>query len=103
MWFLCRKVTPINADKVREALGKAGAGFVGNYRHASFSVKGVGRFLPLEDAHSTIGQIGKLEEVKEERIETVCYRQDLEKIIQAVKAVHPYQEMVFDVYPLLEQ
>ncbi len=54
-----------HANQVREALGKAGAGKVGNYSHTSFSVKGVGRFLPLPGAHPSIGQVGKLEEVAE--------------------------------------
>lgn len=90
-----------HANKVRETLGQAGAGFVGNYSHTSFSVKGVGRFLPRIGAHPSIGEVGRLEEVKEERIETVCYKEDLEKIIKAVKKVHPYEEMVMDVYPLV--
>lgn len=92
-----------HADKVRQALGKAGAGFVGNYSHTSFSVKGVGHFLPLTGAHPSIGQIGKLTEVKEERIETVCYKEDLEEIIKAVKEVHPYEEVALDIYPLIIQ
>ncbi len=89
------------ADKVREAMGKAGAGKVGDYKYSSFSVKGTGRFIPLPGAHPTIGKIGKLEEVKEERIETVCYRKDLDKIIEAIKRVHPYEEVAIDVYPLV--
>lgn len=89
------------ANKVREALGKAGAGRVGNYSYTSFSVKGTGRFLPLEGTHPAIGQVGKLTEVAEERIETVCYKKDLEKVLTAVKQVHPYEEVAIDVYPLV--
>lgn len=94
-------VPETHADIVREAMGKAGAGLVGDYKYCSFSVRGVGRFIPLETAHPAIGQIGKLEEVAEERIETVCYKKDLEKIIQAIKEVHPYEEVALDVYPLV--
>jgi hypothetical protein len=42
-----------------------------------------------------------LQAVEEERIETVCYKKDLENIIAAVKKVHPYEEVAFDVYPLV--
>ncbi len=35
-----------HADIVREAMGKAGAGKIGNYSFCSFSSKGVGRFRP---------------------------------------------------------
>jgi hypothetical protein len=94
-------VPETHADLIRETLGKAGAGKVGDYEYSSFSVKGIGRFIPLETAHPTIGEIGKLEEVVEERIETVCYRKDVERIIEAVKKVHPYEEVALDVYPLV--
>jgi len=42
---------PLNyADKVREALGEAGAGEIGNYKFCSFSSLGQGRFMPNEQA-----------------------------------------------------
>jgi len=94
-------VPETHADKVREVMGKAGAGLVGDYKHCSFSVKGVGRYIPLETAHPTIGQIGKMEEVVEERIETVCYKENLDEVIEAMKKVHPYEEVALDVYPLV--
>lgn len=94
-------VPETHAAAVRDAMGKVGAGLIGDYAHCSFSVKGIGRFLPLPTAHPTIGKAGKMEEVIEERIETVCYKKDLEKIINAIKTVHPYEEVVIDVYPLV--
>ena len=94
-------VPQTHADIVRKVLGEAGAGIVGDYKYCSFSVKGIGRFIPLPTAHPAIGQIGKLEEVAEERIKTVCYKKDLDKIIKAIKEVHPYEEVALDVYPLV--
>ncbi len=94
-------VPETHAGIVRDAMGKAGAGIVGDYAYCSFSVKGIGRFLPLSGAHPAIGKIGKKEEVNEERIETVCYKKDLKKIINAIKQVHPYEEIALDVYPLV--
>jgi hypothetical protein len=94
-------VPETHADTVREAMGKAGAGIVGDYKYNTFSIKGMSRFIPMEGAHPTIGKIGKLEKVKEERIETVCYKKDLEKIMHAVNKVHPYEEVAYDVYPLI--
>ena len=90
-----------HADAIREALGKNGAGKVGDYEYCTFSTKGVGRFLPLETDHPAIGEVGKLETVPEERIETVCYKRDLDKIIAAVKKAHPYEEVALDIYPLV--
>ena len=90
-----------HADIVRKAMGETGAGIVGDYKYCSFSVRGVGRYIPLETAHPFIGKVGKLEEVEEGRIETVCYKKDLDKIITAIKKVHPYEEIALDVYPLV--
>jgi hypothetical protein len=94
-------VPETHADIVRKAIGDAGAGIVGNYGFCNFSVKGIGRYIPMDSAHPTIGKIGKLSKVIEERIETVCYKKDLDKIISAVKKVHPYEEVAIDVYPLV--
>lgn len=95
-------VPETHADVVREALGHAGAGKVGDYSHCSFSVKGIGRFLPQKGANPHIGKEGILETVVEERIETVCNRSILEHVLEAVKKVHPYEETVIDIYPVYE-
>lgn len=89
-----------HADAVREAMGKAGAGRIGNYTYCSFSSRGTGRFLPGEGAHPVIGEVGKPEEVEEERIEVFCTEQSIDAVIAAMKSVHPYEEVAYDVYPL---
>lgn len=94
-------VPETHAEIVRKAMGEMGAGLIGDYKYCSFSVKGVGRFTPLKTAHPAIGKVGKLEKVVEERIETVCFKKDLSKVIKAIKKVHPYEEVALDVYPLV--
>lgn len=89
------------ADKVRDAIGKAGGGKVGNYNYCSFSSKGVGRFLPQEGANPAIGHVGKLEEVIEERIEITCNEDNLTKVIFAIRESHPYEEPTIDIYEFL--
>lgn len=89
-----------HADVVREAMGNAGSGKIGNYTFCSFSSKGIGRFRPEDGAHPTIGEVGKLESVQEERIEVVCDRNLVQDVIVAIKKVHPYEEVALDVYPL---
>lgn len=91
-----------NADAVREAIGKAGAGKrVGShYSHCTFTTKGVGRFLPEAGAVPTIGTVGTLEAVMEERIETMCLRELLPDVLAAAKAAHEYEEMAYDVWAL---
>jgi hypothetical protein len=89
-----------HADIVRDAIGKAGGGKVGNYSFCSFSSRGTGRFKPAEGATPHIGTVEILEAVEEERIEVNCQRESLRDIVQAIKSVHPYEEVALDVYAL---
>jgi hypothetical protein len=90
-----------NADEVRNALGKAGAGRIGEYSYCSYSIKGVGRFKPSDKANPHIGSANKLEAVDEERIEVACEKEQAAEIIKLIKDVHPYEEVVIDIYPML--
>ena len=89
-----------HADKLREAMGKAGAGEIGNYEFCTFTTKGIGRFRPGEGSNPAIGGVGKLEEVAEDRIETVCTDEKLRGVLKAIKEAHPYEEPATDVYPI---
>ena len=89
-----------HADIVRKALGEAGAGKIGNYDFCSFSSRGIGRYRGNEKSNPTIGKAGKFEEVEEERIEVVVPREILEEVIVAMKKVHPYEEVAYDVYSI---
>jgi hypothetical protein len=89
-----------HADAVREAVGRAGGGRLGNYSCCSFSVRGIGRFRPEEGARPAIGQVGKLEEVDEERIEVTCNTLVLREVIAAIASAHPYEEPALDVWGL---
>jgi len=91
-----------DGDMLRDVIGNAGGGKVGNYTHCSFTVKGTGRFIPQNGAHPAIGTVGKPEEVVEERIEVNCDETTLEPVLKAIRDNHPYEEPAIDVYPLLE-
>jgi len=91
-----------SAEKVRKALGEAGAGVQGNYSYCSGSIESVGRFLPLEGANPAIGKQGEFEEVEEEIIEMLCHKDKVEEVIKALKQAHPYEEPAIDILPRLE-
>jgi hypothetical protein len=95
-------VPETHADRVREAIGRAGAGKVGDYSYCSYSVKGMGRFMPNKGANPYLGTEGILEEVIEERIETVCSRVVLAHVLEEIKKAHPYEETIIDIYPVYE-
>ncbi|MCB9809158.1 hypothetical protein H6776_02040 [Candidatus Nomurabacteria bacterium] len=91
-----------NAEQLREVIGNTGAGKIGNYSHCSFSSTGWGRFKPGEGADPYIGSVGKMEQVQEERIEFVCPKEKVKEVVDIIKECHPYEEVVLDIYPLLD-
>lgn len=84
-------------------MGDAGAGKIGLYSHCSYSVDGVGRYKPLRGAKPFIGEVEKFEEVIEERIECICERNKAKQVIAAMRKVHPYEEVAFDIYLLVSE
>lgn len=94
---------PNYADKIRTALGEAGAGRIGEYQFCSFSVIGKGRSMPTANANPFIGQPGKLEVIEEEQIEVVCARDNAKQVIDALREAHPYEEPIVEISPLLEE
>lgn len=84
-----------NTQQVLDALFARGAGTIGNYDQCSFRTEGMGTFLPARGAAPVIGLRGKLEEVREHRVE-VMFPSHLEsQIVSALKAVHPYEEVAY--------
>ncbi|CAN5124743.1 Nif3-like dinuclear metal center hexameric protein [soil metagenome] len=89
-----------NAEAVRSAMFDAGAGHIGDYSHCCFTVAGTGQFLPHEGATPTIGAVGTLERLAEERIEMIAPATRRARILAALRAAHPYEEPAFDVLTL---
>lgn len=92
-----------NVDIVRKAVCESGAGLIGNYSHCTYSVKGVGTFVPNENANPYIGASNKLEFVEEEKLEFVCDVDDVKNVIQAIRRTHPYEEPAIDIVPLIDE
>ncbi|MGY3725489.1 dinuclear metal center protein, YbgI/SA1388 family [Granulicatella balaenopterae] len=94
-------VPRVASEEVRVAMGKAGAGHIGDhYINCSYTLDGIGRFTPTEGANPAIGEVGKAEVVAEEKIEVVCSEAQLSGVIKAMKEVHPYEVPAYDVFPL---
>ena len=89
-----------DAARVRAAMDEAGAGRIGNYRGCSFTTAGIGRFIPQEGARPARGEIGSETAVEEERVEAICQGRLMERVLRAVRAVHPYETLAYDVVPV---
>lgn len=96
-------IPPKDADVLREALGRAGAGVIGEYSFCSFSVLGKGRFKASENADPHIGKPGEFEIVEEEQIEVTCDRDKAKQVVVALKQAHPYEEAIIEITPLLSE
>lgn len=90
-------------EAVRTSITDAGAGHIGNYSHCSFYTDGTGTFLPLAHSKPFIGEQGVLEKTAEMRLETIMPEKISRKVIKAMLKAHPYEEVAFDLYPLLNQ
>ncbi|SER17478.1 dinuclear metal center protein, YbgI/SA1388 family [Gracilibacillus ureilyticus] len=93
-------VPQTHTESFIEAIGQAGAGHIGNYSHCTFRTAGTGAFKPLEGTNPYIGEQGKLEQVEEDRVETIVKEIQLNHIIETAKKAHPYEEMAYDILPM---
>ena len=89
-----------HVSEVHQALSDAGAGWIGNYSHCAFSVRGEGVFLPRSGSRPYIGKEGELSRVGETRLETIVPAGVLGDALQAMLSAHPYEEAAYDAYPL---
>lgn len=96
-------VPEAHSEIVREAMARAGAGHLGRYSDCFFQARGSGTFRPLAGTQPYIGTVGQLEKVAEVRLETVARESQKSRVLQAMLAAHPYEEVAFDVYPLLNE
>lgn len=89
-----------SCDAVRDAMAEAGAGHIGKYSHCSFRSAGMGTFLPLAGADPYVGEVGRLEEAREFRLEMIVPEWKLESVVSSMLGVHPYEEVAYDIVAL---
>jgi len=87
-------------DRVREAVTEAGAGQIGDYSDCTYMGSGEGTFRPGDRSQPFIGHAGQLERVREWRLETIVPRWRVDRVLKALIAAHPYEEVAYDIIPL---
>jgi len=98
VWFV-----PAEAlDVTRDAVFAAGAGSIGAYERCSWYTAGTGTFFARAGAEPAIGTVGKEERVPELRVETVVAAEQVDAVVRALIAAHPYEEPAFDLYVLVD-
>jgi hypothetical protein len=93
-------VPPEYALKIRDQLAKIGVGRIGEYDHcvAIYTVQGY--FRPLSGANPFRGEIGRIQETEEAKVEVNCSRELVNEALQVIRRVHPYEEPLVNIIPL---
>ena len=92
---------PVEKSKdVLDALFTAGAGNIGNYSNCSYSSEGRGTFMALEGANPYVGELNKVHQERETKIEIVFPTHKKGDVIAALLESHPYEEVAYDVMGL---
>lgn len=89
-----------HVNKVAEAIHQLGGGLIGEYSHCSFRTSGTGTFRGSNESNPAIGKKGVVEFVEEVKLEVLVNKWNLNPVINAMKKVHPYEEVAYDVFLL---
>jgi hypothetical protein len=98
VWYVPREAV----DVTREAVFDAGAGRIGDYERCTWYTAGTGTFRGSEGTDPAIGEPGREQRVSELRVETVVPAELAAEVVAALKVAHPYEEVAFELYPLVE-
>lgn len=88
------------ALKIRDELAKIGVGRIGNYDHCVAVSPVQGYFRPLPGANPFDGEIGRISETVEYKIEVNCKRELVERALKTIRSLHPYDEPLINILPL---
>ena len=97
VWFVPEEAL----DTTREAVFAAGGGQIGDYTRCSWYAAGTGTFMGGAGTDPTIGERGREERTAELRVEVVVPAERASEVVAALVAAHPYEEVAFDLYPLV--
>ncbi|MHB8961388.1 MAG: Nif3-like dinuclear metal center hexameric protein [Candidatus Limnocylindrales bacterium] len=91
-----------DTGRLLDALADAGAGQIGDYERCAWSTTGTGTFRPLPGADPTVGEVGRVAEVEESRLEVVLPRTRRSRVLRAMLDAHPYEEPAYDLLELVD-
>src|SRR5882757_9239043 len=93
-------VPTTHLDVVRNAILTAGAGHIGGYTECSFSSEGKGTFRGGPDSQPFVGRPGIRHEETETRVEAILPAYISRRVVTAMIAAHPYEEVAYDLVNL---
>lgn len=89
-------------SSLQQALREVDAGHIGRYDSCLSYSPVTSCWRPLPGSQPYLGREGELSTQQELKVEVTCRLQNLDRTLEAVKRVHPYEEPVINVIPLYE-
>ncbi|MDP4116849.1 MAG: Nif3-like dinuclear metal center hexameric protein [Bacteroidota bacterium] len=93
-------VPETDVERISEVLFESGCGNIGEYSGCSFRTSGIGTFKGSELSSPVIGEKGKLETVKEIKLEALADKWRVNEVIARLVKAHPYEEPAIDIIPV---
>ena len=89
-----------NLEQIDKAIFENGGGQIGNYSECHFRSRGIGTFMPNEEANPTVGKALVREEIAEYRVEYLVPQHLKETVHRAMLAAHTYEEVAHEWIPI---
>jgi hypothetical protein len=88
-------------ETLRDELHRVNVGRIGNYDHCLSITDVRGYWRPLAGATPYQGEVGKVSAGTECKVEVNCNREDVEAALQVIRRIHPYEEPLINIIPLV--
>ena len=89
--------------KLQKALQSVDAGHIGNYDSCLSYSKVTGTWRVLENAKPYLGKQNQITQEAELKVEVRIDVENIDKTMAAIKNIHPYEEPVINIIPLLNK
>lgn len=89
--------------KLQKALQSVDAGHIGNYDSCLSYSKVTGTWRALENAKPYLGKQNQITQEAELKVEVRIDVENIDKTMAAIKNIHPYEEPVINIIPLLNK
>ena len=97
MYVLCFYAPKSDVEAIKSALFDLGAGKIGDYDSCAWQTSGTGQFRPLKGSSPYLGEQNHITQVDEYKVELVCEKDAIRKIVTKLIEVHPYETPAYHI------
>lgn len=88
------------AEILRKALFRAGAGNIGHYSNCSFNTEGIGTYKGNEESNPSKGKKGETHYEEEVQVSMIYPKDVEEKVMNTLFRTHSYEEVAYEITTL---